>query len=298
MKARTARQLSVALVLVAACSGAGAAEAWNQQDVYGLEMLTPRYYRVGAGDPFRQEVYRFVARVSEMALRHPLKRDDGHIPDYSVPTIGELGAGKGPGGTAEHHTGIDLHVGGGETDVEIHAAHDGIVTVMRDAPKYRHYVAVSKDVVDDGGQPLGKLVTLYAHVDLDLDAADGLLVDGLHVVAGDLISRHLYAGTVGGPHLHFEIRYYRPGDAGDETYYSGLGPGWNAALTDPSADPWAYGYWNPDVGYGFGNPLLHGVGLTAADVSVPSVSPFGIAILVTLLAGIALAYRRRPYEGT
>jgi hypothetical protein len=99
-------------------------------------------------------------------------------------------------------------------------------------------------------------VTLYAHIDLDLDSADNLILSGKSVKQGDLISRHLYSGTVGGPHLHFEIRYYRPGDKGNEEFYGVPGFG-NNTLTDPSAGSWSYGYWNPSVGFGFGNPMNH-----------------------------------------
>jgi hypothetical protein len=59
---------------------------------------------------------------------------------------------------------------------------------------------------------IGKRVTLYVHVDLDLDEAGGLSLDGQIVKAGGLISQHLYSDTVGGPLLHFEIRYYRADD--------------------------------------------------------------------------------------
>lgn len=73
----------------------------------------------------------------------------------------------------------------------------------RDAPKYREYVAVSTDVFDEQNQLIGKLVTIYAHVDLDLDLdeANSLFVDGISVQAGELISAHLYSGTVGGGHI-------------------------------------------------------------------------------------------------
>ena len=94
---------------------------------------------------------------------------------------------------------------------------------MKDAPKYRQYLAITKDIVDGDGFLLGKLVTLYAHLDLDLDEADELLMNGQSVAPGDLISTHFYAGTVGGPHLHFEARYYRSNDIGNESYY-GLAP--------------------------------------------------------------------------
>jgi murein DD-endopeptidase MepM/ murein hydrolase activator NlpD len=121
-------------------------------------------------------------------------------------------------------------------------------------------VAVTKDVRDDAGNLLGKTVTIYAHVDLDLDEAAGLSIDGKAVRKGDVISRHLYAGTRGGPHLHFEIRYYRPRDEGTETFYGPRFPGRDGSdLTDKSTGSWSLGYWNPNVGYGFGDPRNHGI---------------------------------------
>ena len=54
------------------------------------------------------------------------------------------------------------------------------------------------------GKFLGKLVTVYAHI--ELNEADGLLLEGKLVQKGELLSNHLYSGTMGGPHLHFEVR--------------------------------------------------------------------------------------------
>ena len=67
------------------------------------------------------------------------------------------------------------------------------------------------------GKFLGKLVTVYAHI--ELNEADGLLLEGKLVQKGELLSNHLYSGTMGGPHLHFEVRYYRANDKGDETFF-------------------------------------------------------------------------------
>ena len=241
------------------CSSDNPAEPLSQEDVNELDMLTPAYYGGDANDTFRQEIHRFLDRAQIDPYHHPLEDEDGHRPGFTVPTLGEFGAVKGPGGTAQHHAAVDLHVGDRETDVHVYAAHGGHITAVRDAPKYRHYLAVSKEVVDGNGQLLGRLVTLYAHVDLDLDEADALVMDGLEVSPGDLISRHLYAGTVGGPHLHFETRYYRLGDAGDETFYGSADPFSKENLTEPSAGQWSYGVWNPEVGYGFGHPSSHGL---------------------------------------
>jgi len=132
----------------------------------------------------------------------------------------------------------DLHVGSAETDDQLFAAHDGVVSVYRDADKSRHYLAITKDV---------------AHIDLDLDEAEGLVMDGRTVAKGDLVSRNLYSGTVGGPHVHFVIRYYREGNNVDEEFYGG------PLYSEPSSGPWQYGYWDPQTGYGFAHPSNHGL---------------------------------------
>lgn len=67
-----------------------------------------------------------------------------------------------------------------------------------------------------------------------------------------MISKNLWSGTRGGPHLHFEIRYYRPADNGTEEFY-----GFRESV--PGAGDWPYGKWDPDVGYGFGDPKSHGL---------------------------------------
>ena len=250
---------TLALLWACGCTGHGPAEPPTNEEVNELDMLTPAYYTADTGNPFRDEIHHFLDRAQRESYHHPLEDEDGDRPEFTIPALGEFGAGKGPGRRSQHHPAVDLHVGDREIDVHVYAAHGGRIIAVRDAPKYRHYLAVSKDVVDGKGQLLGKLVTLYAHVDLDLDEADALVMDGLEVSPGDLISTHLYAGTRGGPHLHFEIRYYRPGDAGDETFYGIAGPFSEEELTEPSAGPWSYGIWNADVGYGFGHPSSHGL---------------------------------------
>jgi murein DD-endopeptidase MepM/ murein hydrolase activator NlpD len=255
------RMITTTIVLLWACgcTGHNPAELLTHEEVNEQDMLTPAYYTADAGGSFRDEIHHFLNRAQLERYHHPLEDEGGHRPGFTVPALGEFGAGKGPGGTSQHHPAVDLHVGDRETYVHLYAAHGGRITAVRDAPKYRHYLAVSKEVVDGNGQLLGKLVTLYAHIDLDLDEADALVMDGQEVSPGDLISTHLYAGTVGGPHLHFEIRYYRPGDAGDETFYGSADPFSDEALTEPSTGPWSYGLWNANVGYGFGHPSSHGL---------------------------------------
>ena len=218
------------------------------------DMLTPVYYNAATNAAFRAEVDRFIYYARQEVFHHPLEDASGHIPAYSIPDMGRFGATKPPWGTPQsYHPASDLHVGNAETDVQLFAAHDGVVAVYRDADKYRHYLTITKDVVDAAGTVEGKVSTLYAHIDLDLDEAEGLVMDGRTVAKGDLVSQNLYSGTVGGPHLHFEIRYYRASDSGSEEFYGG------PLYSEPSSGPWQYGYWEPQVGYGFAHPGNHGL---------------------------------------
>jgi murein DD-endopeptidase MepM/ murein hydrolase activator NlpD len=225
------------------------------------DMMSPLYYHTDCDPLFRDEINRFLQCARGELFHHPLESGLGHVPQFSTPAMGAFGAVKGPDGAAQHHPAVDLHVGRGETDVTMYASHDGYVTTYRDAPKYRQYLGISTDVVDVNGKVIGRIVSLYAHLDLDLDEADSLLMNGQFVRKGDAVSRHLYSGTMGGPHLHFEVRYYRPGDDGDETFYGFVGPRGSPVLTEPSAGPWIHGHWNTAVGYGFGEPRNHGLQL-------------------------------------
>jgi murein DD-endopeptidase MepM/ murein hydrolase activator NlpD len=192
----------------------------------------------------------FLKACHQVEMHHPLENKKGRGPDYDVPRFGKFGAGKGPTKMEQHHPATDLKVEGGETAVDLYAAHDGVISTVRDAPKYRHYISITKTISDDTGKELGKLVTLYGHVDLDLDEEDELELDGKTVEAGELISKHLWSGTRGGPHLHFEIRYYRPGDDGTEEFY-------NFRESVPGIGKWPYGKWSLDHGFGFGEPESH-----------------------------------------
>ena len=137
----------------------------------------------------------------------------------------------------------------------MYASFSGDITTYRDAPKYRDYLSITKDIEDSLGNILGKMVAIYAHIDLNLDSLDSILLNGQAVNQGDIVSKHLYSGTLGGPHLHFEIRYYLPTDVGDEEFY-----GWSGGsntFTEPSSGSWSYGYWDPNIGYGFANHVNH-----------------------------------------
>ena len=217
------------------------------------DMLTPEYYLTLNGYPFRNEVNMFVHFARLSSFHHPLEDSIGQMPQFTINR--GFGDGIGAGGTSQHHPAIDLHIGNSDSLVNLYAAHDGSVTVYRDAPKYRHYLSITKNIEDSLGSVIGKMVTLYAHIDLDLDSIDNLLIDGQFVSKGDLVSKHLYSGTMGGPHLHFEIRYYRPSDLGNEDFYGWVGG--NPDFTSPSTGSWLYGDWNPDIGYGFANPDNH-----------------------------------------
>ncbi|PKP05358.1 MAG: hypothetical protein CVU11_00185 [Bacteroidetes bacterium HGW-Bacteroidetes-6] len=220
-------------------------------------MLTPEYYLSASGTPFRNEVNTVVHFARQEPFRHPLDNGCGIVPSYIVPAAGDFGAGKGPTGTEEHHPTIDMHVGNNDSAVGIYAAYDGYVEIFRNSPKYRQYLTLTKNVEDSLGNMIGLLVTIYAHLDLDLDSAEGINMDGQMVTKGQLLSKHLYSGTMGGPHLHFEVRYYRTNDSGHKEFYGFAIPGMDTLLTEPSAGSWSYGYWDPETGYGFGNPANH-----------------------------------------
>ena len=223
------------------------------------DFLTPGHYTSGAGSSLHKAVDAFLAAARAKPLHHPLEDKAGKIPSFAVLPMGTFGSSKGPAGAATHHPAVDLRVGNKETAVTLYAAHDGVVSSVKNAPRYRQYVAVTRTVTDSGGKALGKQVTLYGHVDLDKDEAAGLKMNGKKVSAGDVVSHNLYAGTVGGPHLHLELRYYRPADSSAEDFY-GLKMG-NPKLTQPSAGGWTLGHWDPNMGYGFGHPGNHGLQL-------------------------------------
>ncbi len=227
------------------------------------DMLTPKYYLSENSALIRDEINMFIHFAQLESLHHPFEDSVGQIPQYNIHR--KFGDGLGPDGTAQHHPAIDYHVGNRETFVNIYAAYSGYVKTYRDAPKYRHYLSLTKNIEDSVGNVIGKMVTLYAHIDLDLDSINNIIIDGQFVNKGDIVSKHLYSGTMGGPHLHFEIRYYRAADIGDESFYGFVGPDGSTTLTEPSAGIWSYGFWNPNIGYGFANPENH---LTDCTVSI------------------------------
>ena len=222
----------------------------NNEDGQYEDMLTPQYYHSANGEAFRHEINKFIHFSRLESFRHPLADSSWQIPNYDIHR--DFGDNIGPNIAVQHHPAIDLHFDNRETNVNFYAAYSGYVSTYRDAAKYRHYLSLTKSIEDDEGNVIGKMVSLYAHIDLDLDSVDNILMDGKFVNQGDIISKHLYSGTLGGPHLHFEIRYYRPGETGSEEFYGWSGG--SSAFTEPSAGSWSKGYWDPNIGYGFANP--------------------------------------------
>jgi len=217
------------------------------------DFLTPNYYDTNEND-LRDEINKSIhfSRLNE--YQHPFQNPSGEIITYSTNRM--FGTGIGPGGTSQHHPAIDLHPTN-PLDVTLYAAHEGIINTYRDSPKYRHYLTITKEIKNSDNNNIGKLVTLYAHIDLDLDESQSIQLNGLYVNKGDLVSKNLYSGTMGGAHLHFEIRFYRNSEIGNEGFYS-----WenNDVYTlQSTGDLWSYGYWNSNIGYGFGNPINFGI---------------------------------------
>jgi murein DD-endopeptidase MepM/ murein hydrolase activator NlpD len=224
----------------------------NDEEGAVADMLTPVYYNATNDAAFREALNEFIFFAQKEPFHHPLQDGTNSLPTIHVPAGGVFGADKTGlmGFVVESHPATDFYVGNQWTAVDLFAAYDGTVTTARDLNKYNHAVYLTKNITNGFGDVLGKLVTLYAHVDLDLDEAGGLFMNGQSVQAGDLISEHLYSDTRGGPHLHFEIRYYRPSETGNEEFYG-------FSYSEPSAGPWVYGTWDPNKGYGFGDPRNH-----------------------------------------
>ena len=223
----------------------------NENSTY-RDFLTPNYYNTNEVG-LRDEINKFVHYARLVDFQNPFQNSNGEIASYS--TNREFGDGIGLDGTSQHHPAIDLHLVN-NLNLELYAAHDGIAHTFRDSPKYRHYLTITKDIKDSENITIGKLVSIYAHIDLDLDENESIQLDDLQVSKGDLVSKNLYNNTMGGPHLHFEIRYYRSNELGNEEFYSWQNSG---EYTTQSTGIWSYGYWNHEIGYGFGDPMNHGI---------------------------------------
>jgi len=96
-----------------------------------------------------------------------------------------------PLGQYKHfHTGIDIAAAYG---TPVLAAADGLVVAVRHTTVgYGNYVIVAHG---------GGYFTLYAHL------ANTQVVEGQHVVRGQLVGDEGATGLATGPHLHFELRY-------------------------------------------------------------------------------------------
>ena len=223
------------------------------------DFLTPNYYLLDQDDIFIDEVDQFLNSVRQQQFHHPFENKKGKITTTTTTTKGDFAAVKRTRFVTLHHTATDLYLQKAQTSVNIYAAHDGYISTNKNSGKYRHSLSITKDIENNDGVIIGKLVTIYAHIDLDLDESRQIWLDEQYVNKGDLISENLYAKTSGGPHLHFEIRYYRLNDDGSETFYGKGGAARNSGLTQPSAGDFKFGAWNPKVGYGFGDPKSHGL---------------------------------------
>ncbi|MFT4664791.1 MAG: murein DD-endopeptidase MepM/ murein hydrolase activator NlpD [Polaribacter sp.] len=247
------------LILLSGCKNDDVVVNDSEQTIYEInengiqqDFLTPNYYNINETD-LRNEINKFIHFVRLEDYQNPFQNATGAVASYS--TNRAFGNGIGLGGTSQHHSAIDLHPAN-PTNITIYAVHDGMVNTYRDSPIYRHYLTITKEIKDSENNLIGKLVSLYAHIDLGLDENESIQLNGLSVNKGDLVSKNLYSETMGGPHLHFEIRFYRNSEIGNEDFYNWQNSG---NYTTQSSGIWSYGYWNPDVGYGFGNPLNFGI---------------------------------------
>jgi murein DD-endopeptidase MepM/ murein hydrolase activator NlpD len=96
-----------------------------------------------------------------------------------------------PLGQYKHfHTGIDIAAAYG---TPVSAASDGlVVSVRHSSVGYGNYVIVAHG---------SGYFTLYAHL------ADTQVVDGQHILRGQMVGHEGATGLATGPHLHFELRY-------------------------------------------------------------------------------------------
>ena len=216
------------------------------------DFLTPNYYNQ-VNTTLRNDINKLIHFIRLENYQHPFQETDGTLSPHSINR--EFGTGIGLNGTSQHHPATDLHPDN-SANVNLYAAHDGIINTYRNNPKYRHHLTITKEIKDADDNSIGKLVSIYAHIDLDLDESQLLFLDGVSIQKGELISKNLYSGTMGGAHLHFEIICYRNSEIGNEEFYS-----WenNSTFTNPSLGIWTYGYWNPNFGYGFINPTNLGI---------------------------------------
>ena len=169
-------------------------DTWYESNENGefQDLLTPNYYNTD-NESLRNEINKYVYFARRIDYNHPFQNPEGQI--KTAYTIGKYFGFVTNG--VQYHPALDIHPNN-STDVTLYAAHDGTVHTYRDNPKYRHHLSITKDIYDDENNLLGKLVSIYAHIDLDEDESNNLFMDGTQVNKGDVVSENLYSGTVGG----------------------------------------------------------------------------------------------------
>jgi len=232
-----------------------------------LDMLNPQYYNSSKSSSFRKEVNKFVHFARDQyQMMDPLYYSDS----YTVSS--EFMEDRG----SKLHAGVDLAPLPGEyvsySDWQaydmpeewgywVNAAHDGYMKVRRELQGYGQSIYISDTVFDDRNKAIGKVTTVYGHLDKDyMDEYAGWDNEGDYVNEGYEIGYMGNTGTSSGAHLHFEIRYYKPGANGTETYYGSTSAGGRSRDGSHNYNGVAFkGYWNDSYGYGYGNPTNHGL---------------------------------------
>lgn len=224
------------------------------------DSMNPKYW---SGDDFAKEADKMIKSAQKIKFYYPVSKD------YSITS--RFAAPRGEG----IHTGVDIGV---PENKEVYAAHDGYVKMAgwenpnNQSQGYGKRVYLMRHVYDDYGINVGKLTTLYAHLNrIDVSVNDWLP----HPLMGNPNDAKIgLSGNTGhstGPHLHFEIRYYRPGDGGTEPFYSrNSKSGWIEGTREDNK-----GYWNSDIGYGFGDPRNHGLFWKTANQSNSEIKALG-----------------------
>lgn len=240
------KRLLFPVYFLLACSPLFATDIPDYSNEEDPDMLSPAYYNAAADDSLHLAINTIVYYARAMNFHHPLQGET--LPSYTIKR--DFGDIVGQGAASQHHPASDMYVGNRVSEVNIYASHDGIFTSGTESPKYRHFIRISSPMHDQNNTEIATLTSIYAHVDLDLNTAG--IQDGDTVKAGDLICSHLYSGTKGGPHLHYEIRFLDKEATGTEEFYGWSGS--TSTIDTKSSGPWLYGYWDTNIGLGYGNP--------------------------------------------
>jgi murein DD-endopeptidase MepM/ murein hydrolase activator NlpD len=141
---------------------------------------------VGAGDAMA--LMELPAGFGPFGLQLSWPMAGGTLTQLFGPTTFTLEPPLGP--YKHFHTGIDIAAAFG---APVRAAADGLVVAVRHTSVgYGNYVIVAHG---------SGYFTLYAHL------ADTQVVDGQHLLRGQLVGHEGATGLATGPHLHFELRY-------------------------------------------------------------------------------------------